>query len=811
MAIVAGQATVRTSTTAVTNAHNARASTGTAAPGTASGSGTDQAFELDAGASITVNSAIDIAAIGGPVAGDIKMWVEFVADNVTAGLGVGTIRSVETLSNNPAVVGNTNGTAVTFFATSDGTSGGTPIAGTFRLRVRMEYGQVLPDATVGNYKADSDGIANYSESGTPNLWDFAEAHKGYLRSGADISAVAVSNTLGGSVPSPFAWPDSLRLRATSDVVALTSSSVLTFVAQSLNVATAVRTFTMTASTSSTSWDSSSDPHLDTTDPTTFGALIGPPANSTLTGRPWTHFTTIPGGWTSRATDGTKTTKFDNRDAYTYSSAITFNTRALTLNGSGVSLGTVTNFGLRTIGGTFKLQNARAEVLTSALTAGDATVAVFSRDVVANSDQRELTKADGSGTRVALEPSAAGVYTLASNIHYRGPTSTANRGTGLDSDTAAHDTTGKTKKLKVLLTATNGPSANDSVTFVGLSDLLRLHAHVQRNGTTLNKDSDPYTPTTDQTSLVISADLVEQWTFVGDVLGVGVNAVACEQNILKPNGSQAQTDSSQSSDSTGWTVTASEFAAASPAGNWTARSRVELTNTGASGNYGDGSGSPFGHKDATIGFTSAFTANSALSLTLSFPTPVPPSVPVILTVGYRQGATVNTLDAAPNIRVYSVNTSTGAEVDDLALGAMTNISPSQYWKRTWTPSVIGNYIVEVRAVFNGADLEGTWPISVNTVGGLVCQARSTANVTSLSGTQAIDGVEVVVGNKVLLTNQTTASQNGAYTVATNAWTAITTNIGDLITISTGNSEAESVFMVTSSSPTFVAKRLMSAFR
>lgn len=46
--------------------------------------------------------------------------------------------------------------------------------------------------------------------------------------------------------------------------------------------------------------------------------------------------------------------------------------------------------------------------------------------------------------------------------------------------------------------------------------------------------------------------------------------------------------------------------------------------------------------------------------------------------------------------------------------------------------------------------------------------TTANIT-LSGTQTIDGVAVVAGNRVLVKNQTTASQNGIYVVAAGAWT------------------------------------------
>lgn len=48
------------------------------------------------------------------------------------------------------------------------------------------------------------------------------------------------------------------------------------------------------------------------------------------------------------------------------------------------------------------------------------------------------------------------------------------------------------------------------------------------------------------------------------------------------------------------------------------------------------------------------------------------------------------------------------------------------------------------------------------------ACATTNIT-LSGTQTVDGVALVAGNTCLVTGQTTASQNGFYTVASGAWT------------------------------------------
>lgn len=50
----------------------------------------------------------------------------------------------------------------------------------------------------------------------------------------------------------------------------------------------------------------------------------------------------------------------------------------------------------------------------------------------------------------------------------------------------------------------------------------------------------------------------------------------------------------------------------------------------------------------------------------------------------------------------------------------------------------------------------------------CRAATTANIT-LSGTQTVDGVALVVGNRVLVKDQSTGSQNGIYVVAAGAWT------------------------------------------
>jgi hypothetical protein len=68
-----------------------------------------------------------------------------------------------------------------------------------------------------------------------------------------------------------------------------------------------------------------------------------------------------------------------------------------------------------------------------------------------------------------------------------------------------------------------------------------------------------------------------------------------------------------------------------------------------------------------------------------------------------------------------------------------------------------------------------------------RVATTANI-ALSGTQTIDSVAVNVGDRVLVKNQTTASQNGVYVVAAGAWTRAAD--ADVSTLTSGAS-----FMVT----------------
>lgn len=76
--------------------------------------------------------------------------------------------------------------------------------------------------------------------------------------------------------------------------------------------------------------------------------------------------------------------------------------------------------------------------------------------------------------------------------------------------------------------------------------------------------------------------------------------------------------------------------------------------------------------------------------------------------------------------------------------------------------------------------------------------TTANIT-LSGTQTIDGIAVIVGDRVLVKDQSTASENGIYVVASGAWTRATdadsaTDLlpGSVVTVARGTVNADTIY-------------------
>ena len=86
-----------------------------------------------------------------------------------------------------------------------------------------------------------------------------------------------------------------------------------------------------------------------------------------------------------------------------------------------------------------------------------------------------------------------------------------------------------------------------------------------------------------------------------------------------------------------------------------------------------------------------------------------------------------------------------------------------------------------------------------------RAATTTNI-SLSGTQTIDGVSVIVGDRVLVKNQTTGSQNGIYTVSASVWsrstdadTSAEVTAGVFVFVEEGTTNADSGWVLTTDNP------------
>lgn len=82
-----------------------------------------------------------------------------------------------------------------------------------------------------------------------------------------------------------------------------------------------------------------------------------------------------------------------------------------------------------------------------------------------------------------------------------------------------------------------------------------------------------------------------------------------------------------------------------------------------------------------------------------------------------------------------------------------------------------------------------------------RVATTANIT-LSGNQSIDGITTNTGDRVLVKNQTTASENGMYITATGAWAragdldaAAEFGNGQVIFVEEGTAQGESVWLLT----------------
>jgi hypothetical protein len=101
-------------------------------------------------------------------------------------------------------------------------------------------------------------------------------------------------------------------------------------------------------------------------------------------------------------------------------------------------------------------------------------------------------------------------------------------------------------------------------------------------------------------------------------------------------------------------------------------------------------------------------------------------------------------------------------------------------KTFEVTTSGNITIGTTPIAFSEDTSSPWNILLSTLGsetldvdyrGTVKAATTDANIT-LSGTQTIDGVSLVAGDRVLVKNQSTTHQNGVYVVGASTWSRAT---------------------------------------
>lgn len=133
---------------------------------------------------------------------------------------------------------------------------------------------------------------------------------------------------------------------------------------------------------------------------------------------------------------------------------------------------------------------------------------------------------------------------------------------------------------------------------------------------------------------------------------------------------------------------------------------------------------------------------------------------------------------PLSRANHTGTQSASTISDLAT-TVKNYTHSDFQPPTLPVSWGGQRLTSLAAGVSGTDgvnLDQLNAAIQSAAAGIDSKASvrviATANVSSLSGLQTIDGVSLAAGDRVLLAGQTTASANGVYVAASGAWTRAT---------------------------------------
>jgi phage-related tail fiber protein len=128
-------------------------------------------------------------------------------------------------------------------------------------------------------------------------------------------------------------------------------------------------------------------------------------------------------------------------------------------------------------------------------------------------------------------------------------------------------------------------------------------------------------------------------------------------------------------------------------------------------------------------------------------------------------------AGAALAATDIPTLTSSKISDLQ-ATINATSLSSFAIPTAPINLNNNLIINVATPVNGTDAANKNYVD-NAIQGLdpkqSVRVATTTNITSLSGTMVIDGIVLNVGDRVLVKDQITASQNGIYIVSSGAWT------------------------------------------
>lgn len=216
-----------------------------------------------------------------------------VTQTTTGGAPPGTannIREMQVLNESGGVIATYTwaegaaSTNFTHYMTSNGLVGGTPLADTFEILLRVQKTNGGPTAT---YNVESDGSPNVP----PTLFT-SSLDRGWIRSTTTATITASNISLGGAKNEPAQFADSLFVRT---VLGAGSSIARSLTAQFTGSSKTKASSSTTSATKDVTFSGAgiTDGRVNEGFPasdTTYTVTVATPSNSAFTGQPWTVLT-----------------------------------------------------------------------------------------------------------------------------------------------------------------------------------------------------------------------------------------------------------------------------------------------------------------------------------------------------------------------------------------------------------------------------------------------------------------------------------------------------------------------------------------